>query len=68
MSADGLNRFHAVVLNDRALQDVLMATAGRAAFVALVVERAGALGLDVGAADVEAGLRESRAAWVRRWI
>ena len=68
MSAEGLDGFRAAVLADRGLQDELLATSGRPAFVILVVERAAALGFDVEPSDVDEGLRESRAAWGRQWI
>jgi hypothetical protein len=68
VSAEELRRFHAAVLADRNLQDELLATRGREAFVALVLEGARAEGCDVEAADVEKGLRDSREAWSRRWI
>jgi hypothetical protein len=68
MSADALAGFRHVVLGDTDLQRELLAAGERRRFVALVVERARGRGWDVGADDVEEGLRESRRAWLERWI
>ena len=68
MSAEALAAFAQVVVADVELQRELVATGDHHAFVALVVRRAGEAGCDVSPADVEQELRDSRRAWLARWI
>lgn len=68
MSAEGLAGFGRAVPDDPELLRELLAAPDRGRFVALVVERATALGWDVRPDDVEQGLRASREAWNQRWL
>jgi len=68
MSSEAFAGFRAAVLADAGLQRELLATTDRPSFVTLVVERARAGGWDVEPADVDHALRDSRAAWLQRWI
>jgi hypothetical protein len=68
VSADAWAGFRRAVLADPALQQELLGVFEPVPFAALVVERAGALGFDIGPDDVEHALAASRRAWIERWI
>lgn len=63
-----LARLRQAVLHDVGLQERLLATAERAAFVDLVVQLARERDLAVSAEEVDAALVEARQAWRRRWV
>ena len=68
MSEEALARFGQLVIVDARLRGELLSTTDPDRFVVLVVGRAREAGLDVGADDVEEGLRASRRAWWERWL
>jgi hypothetical protein len=63
-----LEKFQALVLADPALQRELWATADRASFIALVVERARERSCAIDAFEVEAALEAGARVWVRQRI
>ena len=68
MSTGDLGRFGELVIAHVELRDELLSTTDHDDFVVLVVRRAGEAGLEVGAIDVEEGLRARRSAWRGRGI
>jgi hypothetical protein len=61
-----LQRFQMIVLADLALQQELLRTADRAAFVALVLARAREHDCPLDAAEIEAALDAAARAWALR--
>jgi hypothetical protein len=63
-----LERFRQLVLADPALHDQLRQSANRESFIALAVRLGAEHDCAFTADDVRAGLRDSRRAWLERWI
>ncbi len=61
-------QFHHLVLQDLTLQKRLRETDDLELFVALVVQLGHEHGFDFTSKDVENALRESRRAWLERWL
>jgi hypothetical protein len=65
---EDFERFRQLVLEDLALQERLRGTPDLKAFVELTLRLGEERGYRFTAADIEAALRESRRAWLQRWI
>jgi len=68
MSAESLERFRRLVLEDVSLQEALRETPDVGTFVSLTVRLGEERGCSFNADDLEAALRASRRAWVERWL
>lgn len=68
MSAENLQQFCLLVLNNQALQKKLREIGDRAQFTARVIELGARHGFEITAGDVEQALRENRRLWLERWI
>jgi hypothetical protein len=68
MSREGFERFRLQVLEDAALQEMLRETPNLKAFLGLTLQLGRERGYSFTAEDVEDALRESRRAWLQRWV
>ncbi len=68
MGGDPWDELRRHVLAGPAFQQRLLATHGRAAFTAALVQLAGELGLELGAEEVGAELADARSRWWSQWI
>lgn len=68
MSREGLEQFRQLVWQDLALQRRLREATGRESFMKLVLSEGERRGCVLTAEDVEEAMRESRRAWLERWL
>jgi hypothetical protein len=68
MASDDWQRFHALVLADRELQDRLRAERDWPRFVELALALGAQRGCHFTADDVAAALSAGRRSWIERWI
>jgi hypothetical protein len=68
MSGEGFEEFRRLVLGDATLQERLRETRGLKAFLDLTLRMGEEHGYSFTAEDVRDALRESRRAWLQRWV
>ncbi|HEX8184995.1 MAG TPA: aspartyl/asparaginyl beta-hydroxylase domain-containing protein [Blastocatellia bacterium] len=68
MPGQGLEQFRQLVLEDTTLQKKLIETPNLKAFLALTLQLGDELGYSFTVEDLENAMRESRLAWLQRWI
>ena len=68
MSAKNFEQFRQIVLQDLPLQNELQQINEREAFISRVIKIGAERGFDFDAENVAEAMRESRRAWIERWI
>lgn len=68
MSQENFEQFQTLVLSDSALQNRLRSIAERPLFDQRVIELGAECGFELKIEDIETAMRQSRRAWLERWI